>query len=177
MTTHTWRGVTGALVLLLSLAGCASTPNFDYQADGAAGRVHDARDVRIEAELQRTHVELAISNKTAETLRLITDESALTTIDGRTLRLIPGGTVMASRSGAQAPVVIPAGARVQVQLFAADNVVDTGPALGMGDIMPGFGMDRSDHTGKIFSLLLAFRRTNDSRFEETVRYRVTGPKK
>jgi hypothetical protein len=171
-----------ALIAVFSVTGCASlnARNFDYQRDGSRDLAYNGKDVSILlSEMDRTSVQVQITNKSSGTIRLITDESAFTDTNGKSRRVITGDTVVLNRSSAQPPVVVPKGATVSVSLVPADAIDTAGGAGGVfvGDIMPGFGMDKSDQKGKKFSLLMTFRRADDSRFEETVAYVITGPKK
>lgn len=167
-------------LFLLVLGACASLaelskPRFEYEVEKGEGRRFENKKVSVDLDLNRTTLDLTIQNKASETLKLITDESVFTTVEGKVLRLIPGETVAMNRSAAQPPIVIPGHASVQVSLMASSNVVVTQYGAMSGDIMPGFGMSSEDLTGKSFTLLLAFKGVSVS-WEETIKYKIVGMK-
>lgn len=155
--------------LLLLSVGCA-TP-IKYNIDYSRSENTSTRPYAVIVDIEPHILNLKIENKSNSTLKLITDESVISTVDGRSIRLITGNTTIINRSNSQPPVIIPRKNTSSIKLMSAN--INTS----MGVIIPESFYPYKNYDqfiGKEFSLLLTFEDSNGKKMESLYFFKV-GP--
>ena len=156
------------LILAAVFSSCASMniPNFNYHLIDSNSKSFEDDELRITTAIFRDRINLKIENKTNKTLNLITDKSTFLTMNGKSLRIVPEGTVIAQRSSAQPPVVILSQSKINQNFYASDHSLVGETIVMQGDLMPGFAFDKKDYSGKPFRLFLVFKDNSSSASKE-----------
>ena len=164
------------LAIGLSLFGCVSAQKipYTYEIKGKGGNTLVKEKYDVQVELRSTSLLLKITNKSDQTMRLITDESVLTGADGQTIRLVDSRTTIATRTQSQPPIIIPKKSTVNVDLSSTEGIMTQYGFIGDPIISGLDNLKAANNIGKEFGLTLAFKDFKENKFEDNIRFVFTG---